>query len=85
MKSTSLSPGLNRLVEEYHHHLSHTAGLTAQMCSQRVRYVRRYLRAWFKGRRFKPRWLLADAPGLLRYLRSLSAFPQHSTLNSQLP
>jgi site-specific recombinase XerD len=72
MKSIHLSPGLNRLVEEYHHHLSHAAGLAPQTCAQRVRYVRRYLRAWCRGRRFKPRWSIQDAPRLLRYLLKLS-------------
>lgn len=72
MKCLGLSPGLDRLVEEYRHHLSHAAGLAPQTCAQRVRYVRRYLRAWCRGRRFKPRWSLGDAPGLLGYVLKLS-------------
>ncbi len=83
MKHTRLSPGLDRLVEEYHHHLSHAAGLAPQTCAQRLRYVRRYVRAWCKGRRFKPRWSIADAPGLLRYVLKLSRGCHPHTLSCQ--
>jgi integrase/recombinase XerD len=83
MKCIRLSPGLDRLVEEYDHHLSDAAGLAPQTCAQRVRYVRRYVRAWCKGRRFKPRWSIADAPGLLRYVLQLSRGCHPRTLSCQ--
>ena len=84
MKCIRLSPGLDRLVEEYHHHLSHAAGLAPQTCAQRVRYVRRYVRAWCQGRRFKPRWSIKDAPRLLRYVLKLSRRGGHPhTLSCQ--
>jgi integrase/recombinase XerD len=83
MKCIRLSPGLDRLVEEYHHHLSHAAGLAPQTCAQQVRYVRRYVRAWRKGRRVKPRWSIADAPGLLRYVLKLSRGSHPRTLSCQ--
>jgi len=79
-----LSPGLDRLVEGYHHHLSHAAGLAPQTCAQQVRYVRRYLRAWQRGRRFKPRWSIQDAPRLLRYVLQLSRGCHPHTLACQV-
>lgn len=84
MKRLRLSPGLDRLVEAYHHHLSDAAGLAPQTCAQRVRYARRYVRAWCHGRRFKPRWSIADAPGLLRYVLQLSRGAHPHTLACQV-
>lgn len=84
MKSTDLSPGLNRLVEEYHHYLSHVAGLAPQTCAQRVRYVRRYVRVWCQSRRFKPRWPIKEAPSILRYVLKLSRSCHPHTLSCQV-
>jgi integrase/recombinase XerD len=45
--------------------------------------VRRYVRAWCKGGRFKPRWSNSDAPGLLRYVLGLSRRCHPHTLSCQ--
>ena len=42
MKSPTFPRGLDPLVEEYHQHLIHTAGLAARTCVQRRRCVRRF-------------------------------------------
>ena len=71
MKSPHSSHCFDRLVEPYHQHLIHAAGLAPQTCQQRLRYVRRFLATGLRDIRSRRAFHRLDAPRLLRYIKDL--------------
>jgi len=84
MKLPPYSTVLAELVQEYHGYLIEARGLASQTCAQRVRYVRRFLRAYGGGPRRRLSFHKLTAAWLLHYVLELSAGCQPRTLRGQV-
>ena len=80
MKLPSFSAGLADLVQGYHSHLIHAQGLAIQTCAQKLRYVRRFLRAYAPRLQGRLSFGKLSAGWLLDYVLQLSASVKPQTL-----